>query len=241
MIRRTTWIILGLFVILLAFAWFLQRTKANTALQSTATPGIQNLFEIDENNIASITIEDVQGNKVSLGRDDQDLWSLTEPQVDATDVGAAESNVSQLISLTVLSTLDPVPPPAATGLDQPADTITIQTKDGKEVKIQVGKQTPIANGYYVQVDQGAVSVVSKFGLESVLTMLTEPPIMTTPTETESSGTLIPETAIPEFATPEATTPAPATPIRTTPNPTISGPELTPPVTETPVPTTTPAQ
>jgi hypothetical protein len=236
MIRRTTWIILGLFVLLLVFAWYLQHTKANAALQATATPGNQNLLDIAENNIASITIEDDQGNKVSLGRDDNDLWSLTEPKVDATDVGGAESIVSQLVSLSVMSTLDPVPPPEATGLDKPADTITIQLKDGSETKIQVGKQTPIANGYYVQVDQGAVSVVSKFGIESVLKMLTEPPIQVTPTETGTPETATPQAGIPGSETPEATTSATATPI-----PTIAGPELTPPVTDTPVPSQTPAQ
>ena len=178
MIRRTTWIYLALFIALLVFAWYFQSSKEKAAAQVTPTPGTQDLFNIEESSIKSLKIQDNQGKIVALGRDEKGLWSLTEPKADMTDISQAESAVSQLVSLTVLSSVDPAPSADVTGLN-PADyTVTIDFNDGTKKVLLVGKVTPIQNGYYSQLDGGPVDVVNKYGMDAFLKLLNNPPVAT---------------------------------------------------------------
>jgi hypothetical protein len=178
MIRRTTWIYLALFIALLGFAWYFQSSKEKAAAQVTPTPGTQSLFNIEESSIKSLKIEDNQGKIVALGRDEKGLWSLTEPKADMTDISQAESAVSQLVSLTVLSSVDPAPSADVTGLN-PADyTVTIDFNNGSQKVLLVGKVTPIQNGYYSQLDGGPVDVVNKYGMDAFLKLLSNPPVAT---------------------------------------------------------------
>jgi len=178
MIRRTTWIYLAFFVVLLGFAWYFQNSKEKAAAQVTPTPGTQNLFTIEESSIKSLKIEDNQGKIVALGRDEKGLWSLTDPKAEMTDISQAESAVSQLVSLTILSSVDPAPSADVTGLN-PADyTVTIDFNDGSQKVLLVGKVTPIQNGYYTQLDGGPVNVVNKYGMDAFLKLLSNPPIAT---------------------------------------------------------------
>ena len=178
MIRRTTWIYLALFIALLVFAWYFQSSKEKAAAQVTPTPGTQSLFNIEESSIKSLKIQDNQGKIVALGRDEKGLWSLTEPKADMTDISQAESAVSQLVSLTVLSSVDPAPSADVTGLN-PADyTVTIDFNDGTKTVLLVGKVTPIQNGYYSQLDGGPVDVVNKYGMDAFLKLLNNPPVAT---------------------------------------------------------------
>lgn len=178
MIRRTTWIYLAFFVALLGFAWYFQNSKEKAAAQVTPTPGTQNLFNIEESSIKSLKIEDNQGKIVALGRDEKGLWSLTEPKAEMTDISQAESAVSQLVSLTILSTVDPAPSADVTGLNPAIDTVTIDFNDGTTKVLQVGKVTPIQNGYYSQLDGGPVTVVNKYGIDAFLKLLSSPPVAT---------------------------------------------------------------
>jgi hypothetical protein len=178
MIRRTTWIYLALFIALLGFAWYFQSSKEKAAAQVTPTPGTQSLLNIEESSIKSLKIEDNQGKIVALGRDEKGLWSLTEPKADMTDISQAESAVSQLVSLTVLSSVDPAPSADVTGLN-PADyTVTIDFNNGSQKVLLVGKVTPIQNGYYSQLDGGPVDVVNKYGMDAFLKLMSNPPVAT---------------------------------------------------------------
>lgn len=196
MIRRTTWIYLVFFVALLGFAWYFQNSREKAAAQITPTPGAQNLFNIEESSIKSLKIEDNQGKIVALGRDEKGLWSLSEPKAEMTDISQAESAVSQLISLTILSSVDPAPSADVTGLN-PADyTVTIDFNDGSQKVLLVGKVTPIQNGYYTQMDGGPVNVVNKYGVDAFLKLLSNPPIAT-PTPTPASTAVHENTATPQ--------------------------------------------
>jgi hypothetical protein len=196
MIRRTTWIYLAFFVVLLGFAWYFQNSKEKAAAQITPTPGAQNLFNIEESSIKSLKIEDNQGNIVALGRDEKGLWSLTEPKAEMTDISQAESAVSQLVSLTILSSVDPAPAADVTGLNPAVYTVTIDFNDGTQKVLQVGKVTPIQNGYYSQLDGGPVNVVNKYGMDAFLKLLSSPPIAT-PTPVPTSTSVPENTATPQ--------------------------------------------
>ncbi|MEJ2600019.1 MAG: hypothetical protein P8Z00_16920 [Anaerolineales bacterium] len=216
MIRRTTWIILAVFVVLLGAAWYLQRNKPATTLQATPTPGRQYLFEIQESNIKKLAITNDQGQRLVLGRDASGAWSLEEPKAAATDVGQAESAVTQLSTLSVLNTLASTPQAEASGLGNPSDVITLTMNSGPLQIAYIGKKTPIQNGYYAQLGKdGPVMVLKTDGVDALLRILDSPPILGTPTPTG-------QPAITPTFTPTVTpqpspsvTPLPQTPLNAT--------------------------
>lgn len=181
MIRRTTWVILAIFVGLLGVVWYLQRSDGSEAAVDTTPAPVQELFDFDENNVAAVRVANIQGESVALQRDASAQWSLVEPQTGEIDLGRAESIVSQLVSLRTISTLDSTPDLAVVGLDPANYTITIDLNDGRQVVVRCGNLTPIETGYYVQMPGGPVHVTSKFGIEAVVGIIADPPILPTPT------------------------------------------------------------
>jgi len=201
MIRRPTWIILAIFLVLLVLAWYLQQTRQNTQAETTPTPASQALFEIEENAVTGLRVEDNQGRVVELGKDAEGQWALAEPAA-LVDPLKADSAVGQVVTLDASTTLESAPSRDLIGLDPPAFTITVSLSDGTQRVIRVGNVTPIETGYYTQVDDGPVQVVSKFGLDAVIGLLDNPPVQATPTAAE--------TATPGTTPGEEETQAPAT-------------------------------
>jgi len=183
MIRRNTWIILAVFVILVGVAWYLQRDGGSTEAQATSTPQPALLEGVEAGQIRELKIQDNQGQTVVLEQPSTGDWKLVEPQAEATDVAKVQSAVDQLLTLDVIDQIATPPPAEATGLGQPAYTISLQLDGGRQIVVNVGSTTPIENGYYVQIDQGQVYVVQQFGVDGVVGLLDEPPIQPTPTPT----------------------------------------------------------
>lgn len=185
MIRRNTWIFLAVFVILIGVAWYLQRNGGGTEVEATATPQPALLEGVEASQIQELKVQDPQGQTIVLEQPSAGEWNLVEPQAEATDVTKVQSAVDQLLMVDIIDQIATPPPPEATGLDQPADTITLQLQGGRQIEIKVGSSTPIENGYYVQIDQGQVYVVRQFGIDGVVGFLDEPPIQPTATPTSS--------------------------------------------------------
>ena len=190
MIRRSTWSLLALFVIVLGAGIFYQsKADEREAALATPTTAAQSiLLEIDESAIASIKIEDGAGKQFVLGRDEEGLWKITEPAGGETDVAQAESGVSQLVGLRVMSRLEAAADLAIFGLNKSAYTITINMNGGQQHVISVGDITPTQNGYYVRLNGNAPQVVNKYSLDAFLQMLEQPPFQPTPTPEVSPQT-----------------------------------------------------
>jgi hypothetical protein len=212
MIKRSTWILLAIFVLLLAGAIFLPGVLEKGQRQP-ATPTVvatNNLFDFQEQAVSALKIQDAKAKEMSLSRGDAG-WSLVEPKAEQTDNAAAESGMTQLMAVRVLSTLEATTDLGQFGLAAPAYTMTLALQDGKQHTVLVGNVTPTGRGYYVQLDGGNPLIVDKYGLDSVLGMVDKPPIATptvTPGVTETitptlstTVTPLPATAIPETVTP----------------------------------------
>ena len=185
MIRRSTLVLLVLFVILAAGAIFWQRSQNKKApADATATPGSQLLFDF-KGNINGLRLERTSGGLLELSRDEQGTWQLVYPKADETDVAAVEAAVSQLISVPVISTLEEGPSMEAAGLATPAYRLLINLDDGSQVVVNIGNVTPTGAGYYVLVSQQGMSIVSKYSLEPFLKLLDNPPVKPTATPTAS--------------------------------------------------------
>jgi hypothetical protein len=187
MIRRTTWILVAVFVVLIGLVLILQRREVSEPSEPSPTP-VRALLEISEDDITKLWIEDSEGNSVELNQDKSGMWVLIKPPVGATDTSMVGSAVSQLITSKVLTTIDPALEMEVIGLAEPDYMISIETNSGQRIEIIVGKVTATDSGYYVRVNDDAVTVVSKFGIEAITNLIENPPVLITPTA-------VPETTV----------------------------------------------
>ena len=181
MIRRSTWVVLVIFAIVLAAAIFWQRAKKSAPVEATPTASSQLLFDQAGSEIQKVTIQNADGEMVVLERGLDNTWILTVPQTEATDKTTVETAISQLLSSRIVSTLSGDLPLADLGLKPPAYKIAVDFKDGQQSVLYVGKPTSISSGYYVFTGGGDRYVVSKSNLDAVLQLSITPPILVTPT------------------------------------------------------------
>jgi hypothetical protein len=189
MIRRSTWVTLGIFAIVLVAAIIIRQTGQKAAADATPTPGSAYLFSAQDSAIIGLRITDTDENSVAVQRAEDGSWSLVQPEGEQADQDRIDSLVSQAESLRVVSTLDTQPELTAIGLEPPQYRLSITLADGQQQVAEIGSTTPTDSGYYARLGGGDLQVVSKSGLDSLVGMLTDPPIAPTPTpETSSTET-----------------------------------------------------
>jgi hypothetical protein len=184
MIRRTTWIILAIFVILLAGTLIWPRIKKAPKAEATPTTGVSNemLFNLGGGTIKALTIQDDQGKTVDLVKNDDQTWSLKLPEAGPADSTTVDSALSQLVTSRTLASPSSVTNLVDFGLEPPRYKFLIVLDNDKQIIVNVGKATPNGSGYYVLTsDQRILYVVNKQGLEPVIALLTTPPLAPTPT------------------------------------------------------------
>jgi Domain of unknown function (DUF4340) len=219
MVRRSTWIVLAIFAVLVGFAWFFQRYQAKKAeITPTVVPttALTDLYNLTGKQVSEIKISDSSGNQISFYRDPVTLkWVVADVPADKVDSVKIESVSAQLFALQAQEYLDPSLSLASVGLVIPTYTITMTTTDGGQLVTLVGNQTSIGTGYYVSINSGSVIIVDKVVMDSILDLLINPPLLPTPTpevsptpevtstqEMTATETLAPtETGIPATPTP----------------------------------------
>lgn len=190
MIRRSTILVLVLFLALVGFAYYLQGPGKKASVEPTPTESSQLLFSLQAPSV-ELRLEKSGAETVEMNRDQQGTWKLTSPKADATDTARIETAVGQLLALQSSINLDLSPSQDAAGLSIPAYRISIKLEDGTQEIMNVGKETPTKGNYYVQVGNKGIFIVNKYTLDSFLKLVDEPPILVTPTPTIGAST--PET------------------------------------------------
>ena len=179
MVRRSTWIILGIFALLVGFTIFLQRYQVSkTENTATATPTVPPVFLYSQGDVQvnDIKIADNTGKYIDLYRDlAASSWAIEGIPTDQADSSKIETINNELLSVQVQETLTQTLSLAAIGLETPAYTITLTTSAGVKWVTYVGMQTAIGSGYYVRTDNGQVMIVSKSAIDNILSLLQNPP------------------------------------------------------------------
>jgi hypothetical protein len=189
MIRRSTWVTLGIFALVLVAAIIIRRTEQKVAADATPTPGSTYLFNAQDSSIIGLRITDSDENSVAVQRAEDGTWSLIQPQGEQADQDRIDSVIGQAESLRVVSSLDTQPDLTAIGLDPPQYRLSITLADGQQQVAEVGGTTPTGSGYYARLEGGNLQVVGQSGLDSVVGLLADPPIAPPPTpETSSTET-----------------------------------------------------
>jgi Domain of unknown function (DUF4340) len=196
MIRRSTWILVLIFAIVVGLAWLFQRYQGGKA-ESTATviptASLKSLYDFDNKQLDQVDILDSSGNKIGLYRDTtSNQWAVVDVPADKADAFQIESITAQLTGMKITETLDQTPPLDAIGLASPAYTITMTTSEGVQLVTYVGSPIPTGNGYYLRVGSDPVVIVDKVAMDSILNIITNPPLIPTPTpEVMPTGTSSP--------------------------------------------------
>jgi len=210
MIRRSTWVLLVILALLVGFTFLFQRNQAKKAeITVTATPTVQRavLFDVESSQVIGIDITDSSGSLLKLYKDlVTATWAIRDVPMEQADALQIEANVEQLLASQIIETLTQPPPLDSIGLAKPVYSITVTTSDGSEVVAYGGALTPVGNGYYARVNSGPVVVVGKTGMDSAIEMLSNPPLLptptqATPTQATTSGQTSLSVAITETATP----------------------------------------
>lgn len=196
MVRRSTWIVLVVFILLAAAAILWPRLqKDDEALEATPTvaPVQPLIYEVGSQEIRWIRFADAAGNLVEVERPSaEDDWVMVGESGEISDSVRISSVAGQLLAIRATRTFDTDMGVDSVGLDNPAYTITIRTSSGEEIVTRIGNLTAVGSGYYIQVDDEPVVIVAKLVLDEILSILLEPPLLPTPTP-EITETLLPDT------------------------------------------------
>jgi hypothetical protein len=203
MIRRSTLIVVILFVLVAGFWIYLQKKPASSqSAQATLTPA-PSLLNLAANSVTAFKLVDSEGQvMIRVGTDGQ--WTVEQPANSTITPGNIQEILSQLAGISVVLSFTSAPPEEGTGLGKPAYTLSISTTTGPDRVIKVGMATPTDSGYYVQVDQALPVVISKNAIDRVAELLrsTRP----TPTPLPSSTVTPTQSSTSQPPTP---TPTPA--------------------------------
>ena len=184
MIRKTTWIIVLIFAVLLAAVFLWQRSQDETAAEATpdASESVaveEYLFEV-EVEISGLRIEQVGDKAVDLVKDETGQWALAGASASTLDSAAMDSVIGGLAVMAVVSRLQDPPELEALGLNPPSYRMLVTMKNGDQLIASVGKVTPTGSGYYALSGDRRVLIVSEYSLQSVLDLVDNPPYLPTP-------------------------------------------------------------
>ena len=214
MIRRNTWITLAVFLVVLAFAVWWGRFRPEGAGSAEATPTQTALWEVAPDQIVGMLVEDLTtGETVDLELEEDGSWVVRQPEEGSITQERAQRALDWLAAPRPRTT---IPDPADLldfGLAEPVSRVTIRLRDGSTRVFEVGSETPTGTTQYVRLPgQSSVLVVSKYGLEDVLGLLTDVLPTPTPTATATAEATAPEAPQPaETSGPGPTSGAPGTP------------------------------
>jgi len=187
MIRRSTWIVLAVFIILISGVIILQRVERNRVDEVIDIPvldtpkPVKSLIEFPKGeSILGLIIRDAEKNVVDIQRHNESAdWILVFPEGDA-DIERVNQIISQISSIQINSTLETDLELNVVGLDNPTYTMRLTLSSGKKLTAYIGDETIAGNSYYVRLAGGGPKVVSKYPVDQIINLLTMPPIMPTP-------------------------------------------------------------
>jgi len=179
--KRSTWIAVVLFLALAGVLFYLnQREPTEEVVEITPSAPIEFLFKESEGLPTNIDIKSDAGDQVAITRNEEGVWVLKQPVETEANQGSAEAAASQLISLRIESR--PEVTPEAVGLVEPSYTLTVKLTGGTVKTVRIGDLTPTGIGYYTNVNgSDEILIVGQIGLDSLLTLVSSPPFLNTPT------------------------------------------------------------
>ena len=179
MIKRSTWIMLGFFVLLLAVTLWLQRSnEADPAETVPTVPSLKLVFDFPMTDIAQLRVENLDGAVVEVVRTDFG-WALSAPEtaVDLVDQSRIDGALAQLVAMRYLTEEKIQAPASALQLEFPPHVLTVTTGSGAVTVMKIGETAPTGTGVYIAFEDGIPRIVSRNPIETILSLLQAPPVL----------------------------------------------------------------
>ncbi len=207
-LNRSTWLALIALAALIAVAISNMQEKLAVVeiAKSFPTLDTHSVFSMDAGDPIHIQIVSAAGGTVELAINMQHAWDVSLPIEGAADQGAVAAALSQIGALRSVGQVEPIPL-SDLGLEHPAYTLTLGYTGGTQHTLEIGDMAPSAVGYYARLDQDKLMIVDTAGIESLLTLLTSPPYLQTPTPSALPATPTPVPAQGTLVPAESVTPA----------------------------------
>jgi len=171
MIRRSTWITLGVFIILLVFAIYWTNFRSTeTTIEPTPLP--ESPWSLSFAEIESVKISNYeQGKSLELRRNSEGNWVESSHDGDV-DAGTVEQAISWLAAPIVNRVVMTEGGLAQFGLDEPRGIITVFTYDGDAKVLLIGDISPIGNLTYVIMPQTYnVLLINNIDVDSIMDLV----------------------------------------------------------------------
>ncbi|MGA8578281.1 MAG: DUF4340 domain-containing protein, partial [Bryobacteraceae bacterium] len=138
-----------LLAVLGAAVWYSNKKQAQKEKAPSETS--PKIVSIPEDQFREIRLQKTGAEAVVLSRN-SGKWALTEPQPLPADPDASASLVSSLSSVSADKTIqDSATDLASFGLANPFLRVQVIKKDGKQVNLEIGDDTPTNSGAYAMV------------------------------------------------------------------------------------------
>lgn len=184
MIRRNTWIALGVLAAVVTIALILNQTEGSqTARELTPVP--PPLWSVSADEIVGITVEDfVTGAVLEVERNEESLWRMIRPELGPTDAIRVERSASWLSAPSPRAQLSDLDDYSEFGLDVPNYRVQLMMANGTRLEFGAGREVPTGGSRYVSspgID--GVLIMSTLGLDEVLDLISiaDPLKVLTPT------------------------------------------------------------
>ncbi|HMD88433.1 MAG TPA: DUF4340 domain-containing protein [Anaerolineaceae bacterium] len=220
MIRRSTWILLAIFIVGVGLVFYLDKhpiSNANVTPTATLLPPIFSNVSADK--LVMVEIQSSTGSNIELKRNPDNTWGFTNIPGKSPDQGKVQELLFTITGLTVTEGLNSPLSLDSFGLTNPSNTITLQDDSGNQNILHIGALTSISSGYYVQLNKNNPVIIDKGTIDNLISLFTESNlVMATPTS-QNTG-LLPPSATNSTVEPPASptmtlTPAPAETTSTT--------------------------
>ncbi len=191
--RRTTLILVGVFVVLGLYALWLENSTKNQPAKPTPTPTVQAiLWSFTADQVAGLQVTDnTSGQSVVVKKDAQGQWNVEKPEAGLANSTTVASIMSNLVSLSVMANITSTTDLAQFGLAKPAFTVQTDLTNGTSLTATIGDKIPTGNGYYLlRAGEATPLAVADYGLQPLLDWLKNPPYFVptpTPAPTLTSG------------------------------------------------------
>ena len=188
MIRKSTWIVVVIFILLLSVLFLQQNETFGLTLQkSTATATIiPKLFaELTSSNLTQMDIQLAVGLTYALERNGAREWQIVQANQMPilADQGIVEQAVSSIASLTPISVLEAGYDLEKLALVNPIFVARLENTNGRQDTLKIGRQTPTLSGYYVQINDGIPVVVNSYAAEDLINLMAKNPLQDVPPPT----------------------------------------------------------
>ncbi len=149
---RNTLIVLVLLILVGGYIYFFQAGKPEEQTQK--------LFNIKADDITKLVLK-YPGQEIEIDRSDG-AWKMVKPIQTGADTSAVNTLTREIADADLKRTVDEHPANLALfGLDKPAVTVVVSTKDKTFPGIEVGKNAPIGYSVYIKAtDKPAVMLTS---------------------------------------------------------------------------------